>query len=46
MKKSFMDADVLLTGPVAVQLYHGAAEDTPLFDYSSHLNAEAIALNI
>jgi glucuronate isomerase len=45
MKKSFMDADVLLTGPVAVQLYHGAAEDTPLFDYSSHLNVEAIALN-
>ena len=41
--KDFMGNDFLLTSSTARQLYHEGAENLPVFDYCSHLNADAIA---
>ncbi len=36
--KKFMDKDFMLTNDTAVKLYHGWAEDMPIFDYHCHLS--------
>lgn len=43
--KPFMDVEFLLTGRLASQLFHESAEQMPIFDYHSHLSADAIAAN-
>lgn len=43
--KSFMGDDFLFTSSAARQLYHEGAEHLPIFDYCSHVSADAIALN-
>lgn len=43
--KPFMDEEFLLTGNLASQLYHESAEQMPIFDYHSHLDAQVLAEN-
>lgn len=43
--KPFMDEEFLLTSQLGSQLYHESAEHVPIFDFHSHLNADAIADN-
>lgn len=38
--KKFMDEDFMLTNDVAVKLYHGWAENMPIFDYHCHLSPQ------
>ncbi|MGI5976768.1 MAG: glucuronate isomerase [Candidatus Limivicinus sp.] len=41
--KKFMDENFLLTTKTAAELYHGYAEDQPIFDYHNHLSPKDIA---
>lgn len=41
--KKFMDEDFLLKNDTAVKLYHGYAEEMPIFDYHCHLSPQDIA---
>ncbi|TFG62021.1 MAG: glucuronate isomerase [Spirochaetales bacterium] len=43
--KDFLDDDFLLETEPARELFHGYAEDLPIFDFHSHLPAEQIAKN-
>lgn len=44
--KPFLDEDFLLSTHTARALYHGAAEEMPIFDYHCHLNPAEIADNL
>ena len=43
--KPFLDEDFLLQTKTAGQLYHGYAEDMPIYDYHCHLPVAEIAAN-
>ena len=41
--KNFMDSDFLLDTEPARRLFHGWAENEPIFDYHNHLSPREIA---
>ncbi|MBE5778409.1 MAG: glucuronate isomerase [Clostridiales bacterium] len=44
--KAFLDKDFLLNTPMAVKLYHEAAESCPIIDYHCHISPQQIFENL